>query len=117
MGPRMTKRTALHPSNHAGEPASNGLSAHILPTSATMIGVCMTSLYISLLGPLVTRRVIDDKLMAIIALVVLASAVLSFMSMRSERFGPRLEGYAEWVFLTALALLALGAVVLAFAVT
>ena len=27
------------------------LSAHILPTSATMIGVCLTALYISLLGP------------------------------------------------------------------
>lgn len=30
---------------------SGGLSAHILPTSATMIGVCLTALYISLLGP------------------------------------------------------------------
>lgn len=77
----------------------------------------MTTLYISLLGPLMTRRVLVDKLMAIDALVFLASAVLSFMSMRSKRFGSRLEGYAEWVFLTALALLAVGAVVLAFAVT
>jgi len=93
------------------------LSAHILPTSATMIGVCLTTLYISLLGPLGTRRVVVDKLMAVDALVFLASAVLSFMSMRSRRFGTRFEGYAEIVFIAGLGLLALGAVVLAFAIT
>jgi len=96
---------------------ANGLSAHILPTSATMIGVCLTTLYISLLGPLGTRRVVVDKLMAVDALVFLASAVLSFMSMRSRRFGTRFEGYAEMVFIAGLGLLALGAVVLAFAIT
>ena len=97
--------------------AGRGLSAHILPTSATMIGVCLTTLYISLLGPLGTRRVVVDKLMAVDALVFLASAVLSFMSMRSRRFGTRFEGYAEIVFIAGLGLLALGAVVLAFAIT
>lgn len=113
----MKNRAASHPSDCAEGSASAGLSAHILPTSATMIGVCMTTLYISLLGPLMTRRVLVDKLMAVDALVFLTSAVLSFMSMRAEQSGRRLEAYAEWVFLTALALLALGAVVLAFAVT
>ena len=33
----------------AGARQGAGLSAHILPTSATMIGVCLTALYISLL--------------------------------------------------------------------
>ena len=82
-----------------------------------MIGVCLTTLYISLLGPVGTRRVVVDKLMAVDALVFLASAVLSFMSMRSRRFGPRFESYAEMVFIAGLGLLALGAVVLAFAIT
>lgn len=98
-------------------PSGNGLSAHILPTSATMIGVCLTTLYISLLGPLGTRRVMVDKLMAVDALVFLASAVLSFLSMRSRRWGARAERYAETVFIVGLGLLALGAVVLAFAIT
>ena len=49
--------------------------------------------------------------------IFLASAVLSFMSMRSRRFGTRFEGYAETVFIAGLGLLALGAVVLAFAIT
>lgn len=101
----------------APRPAGSGLSAHILPTSATMIGVCLTTLYISLLGPVGTQRVLVDKLMAVDALVFLASALLSFMSMRSPRFGPRFEGYAETVFIAGLGLLSLGAVVLAFAIT
>jgi len=105
------------PAIRSSRPAGNGLSAHILPTSATMIGVCLTTLYISLLGPLGTRRVVVDKLMAVDALVFLASAVLSFMSMRSRRFEARFEGYAETVFIAGLGMLALGAVVLAFAVT
>jgi hypothetical protein len=55
--------------------------------------------------------------MAVDALVFLTSAVLSFMSMRSRRHGSRFEGYAETVFIAGLGLLALGAVVLAFAIT
>ena len=82
-----------------------------------MIGVCLTTLYISLLGTVGTRRVVVDKLMAVDALVFLASALLSFMSMRSRRLGSRFETFAETVFIAGLGLLALGAVLLAFAVT
>lgn len=106
----------------AAQAPPRGLSAHILPTSATMVGVCMTVLSIGhlrqgahsqLLG-----RVVVDKLLAIDALIFLASAVLSFMSMRSRRAGrpQRYEGWAESVFLLGLGVLALGAVVLAFAI-
>lgn len=113
---------------HAGAPASpapaggrddpplSGLSAHILPTSATMIGVCLTALYISLLGPAGTSRVMVDKLLAVDALVFLVSATLSFVSMRSGRRGRRFEARADAIFLAGLGLLALVAMVLAFAV-
>jgi hypothetical protein len=110
------EETRSVPATRSARTAGNGLSAHILPTSATMIGVCLTTLYISLLGPVGTQRVVVDKLMAVDALVFLASAVLSFMSMRSRRHGSRFEGYAETVFIAGLGLLALGAVVLAFAI-
>ena len=95
----------------------SGLSAHILPTSATMIGVCMTVLSIGHLGPAGEWRIVIDKLLAVGALVFLISALLSFMSMRSRRLGARFEGHAELVFIAGLGLLALGAVVLAFAIT
>lgn len=100
------------------EAPPRGLSAHILPTSATMIGVCMTVLSIGHLRQGGDSRVVLDKLLAVDALMFLTSAVLSFMSMRSRRAGrpQRYEGWAESVFLLGLGVLALGAVVLAFAI-
>jgi hypothetical protein len=93
-----------------------GLSAHILPTSATMVGVCLTALYISLLSPMSAQRVVVDKLLAVDALVFLVSAVLSFASLRVRRGRKRYEALGESVFIGALGLLVLCALGLAFAV-
>jgi hypothetical protein len=95
--------------------STGGLSAHILPTSATMIGVCMTVMSIGHLGPRDDLRLVIDRMLAIDALVFLASALLSFIAMRSRRSGVRLEAWGEMVFIAGLGLLALGAVTLAFA--
>lgn len=108
--------TSQAPAGGRSDPPSSGLSAHILPTSATMIGVCLTALYISLLGPAGTSRVMVDKLLAVDALAFLVSATLSFFSMRSGRKGRRFEARAEAIFLAGLGILALVAMVLAFAV-
>jgi hypothetical protein len=94
---------------------AQSLSAHILPTSATMIGVCMTVMSIGHLGPRDDMRLLIDRLLAVDALVFLASALLSFISMRSRSSGAKLESWGEMVFIAGLALLALGAVTLAFA--
>ena len=92
-----------------------GLSHHILPTSATMIGVCMTVMSIGHLGPRDDMRLLIDRMLAADALVFLASALLSFISMRAPRLSAKLESWGEMVFIAGLALLALGAVILAFA--
>lgn len=102
---------------HDERVVSRGLSAHILPTSATMIGVCMTVLSIGHLSSRGEFRMVLDKLLAVDALVFLISASLSFLSMRSRHFGSRYETQAEAVFIGALGVLALVAVVLAFAIT
>jgi hypothetical protein len=94
-----------------------GLSAHILPTSATMIGVCMTVLSIGHLGRAGELRLVLDKLLAMDALVFLVSALLSFMSMRAHVSRARYEARAELVFIGGLGLVAAVAVVLAFAIT
>jgi hypothetical protein len=96
---------------------NNSLTAHILPTSATMVGVCMTVLAISRLVPSGLLRLFEDKLIALDALLFLASAVLSFLSIRSGRGVARLEQRAETVFIIGLALLTLAAVVVAFEIT
>jgi drug/metabolite transporter (DMT)-like permease len=95
-----------------------GLSTHILPTSATMIGVCMTVLTIGHLRQAAHSRLVMDRLLALDALLFLGSAVLSFMSMRSRRAAQpqRYESWAELVFLVGLGVLALGACMLAFAI-
>jgi len=93
------------------------LSAHILPTSATMIGVCMTVLSIGHLGPVGEFRMIVDKLLAVDAVVFLVSALLSFIAIRAGRRGRPLEVRAELIFTGGLVLLALVAVVLAFVIS
>ncbi|MFM2087574.1 MAG: hypothetical protein RLZZ237_2443 [Pseudomonadota bacterium] len=107
---------AVTPADEA-KARERGLSAHILPTSATMIGVCMTVLSIGHLGPRGELRVLVDKLLAIDALLFLVSAVLSFMSLRPGQARQRYEWWGELVFICSLAMLALGAVVLAFLVS
>ena len=99
------------------ERPANGLSAHILPTSATMVGVCMTVLSIGHLSPGGDARLVIDKLLALDALVFLLSALFSFISMRAPQWGLRYESWAEFVFIAGIALLTLGAMVLAFSIT
>ena len=82
-----------------------------------MIGVCMTVLSIGHLGPGSEMHMLIDKLLACDALVFLVSALLSFMSMRAPDLPSHNEARAEWVFITGLGLLALGAVALAFSIT
>ena len=94
----------------------DGISAHILPTAATMIGVCLTALYISMLSPAGTQRTMLDKILAIDAFVFLISAAVSFMSIRVRARRDRYEAHAEAIFLCGLALLAMSALVLAFMV-
>ncbi|WHZ09785.1 MAG: hypothetical protein OJF60_000224 [Burkholderiaceae bacterium] len=93
-----------------------GLSTHILPTSATMVGVCMTVLSIVHLGRHDDAREVIDKLLATDAVVFVASSLLSFMSMRSIRPNGRLESRAELVFVVGLGILAFVAIALAFAI-
>lgn len=79
-----------------------------------MIGVCMTVLTIGHLGSGSQWHMVIDKLLAVDALVFMISALLSFISMKSSKFGSLIESRAEMVFIAGLGLLALGAVGLAF---
>jgi hypothetical protein len=92
------------------------VSRHILPTSATMLGVCVTVLSIGTLAPLGTLHWLFEKLLALGGLAFLASAALSFVSIRSRTQSARLEVIAELIFLAGLALLAAVTLVIVFAV-
>lgn len=81
---------------------SNNLSHHVLPNSATMVGVCIT--VISIVKTL-NQGVINyliDKALAVDSILFMISAVLSFWSIRSEESALNLERWAEIIFLIGL---------------
>lgn len=94
---------------------TEGVSRHILPTSATMLGVCVTVLSIGKLAPPGTLHWLFDKLLGLGSLAFLTSAVLSFVSIRSRTPWGRLEALAELTFLAAFMLLGSVSLVIVFA--
>jgi hypothetical protein len=93
---------------------SNNLSHHILPNSATMVGVCiMVISIVKSMGPGLTNHLID-KALAIDSLLFMISALLSFSSIRLEHSTVRLERWAEMTFLLGLVSMTLITVIFSF---
>lgn len=92
-----------------------GISNHILPTSATMAGVCITVISIVRLVE-ANRHVstIIDNIMAVNGLIFLASCFLSYSSLRSPRRAAAFERYADILFLTGLSLMVVGGFLIAW---
>lgn len=95
---------------------ANSLSAHILPTSATLVGACITAISVVKIMHPGGFGTLIDKLLALDSLLFLASGIVSFVSMRVRDSGERLESIAELFFLFGLGVVTVGATVLAFAI-
>lgn len=95
------------------DPRQENVAHHILPTSATMIGVCMTVISIVKLLHIGPTGTWIDKLLAIDSLTFLASAAFSYVSMRNGAYA-RLEKYADLSFMVGLLGMSLCALLLAF---
>lgn len=93
-----------------------GLSEHILPSAATMVGVCMTVLSIGRLSHSGRLGFFIDKMLAFDSVIFLVSAVLSFVAIRIAADIDHVETWAEKLFLLGLFLCAVVAVVIAFAI-
>lgn len=91
-----------------------GIANHILPTSATMSGVCVTVISIVRLTE-ATRHIstIIDDVFAMTGLVFLISCFLSYAAMRKQRFLGRLEKYADSFFMVGLSMMVIGGFMLA----
>ncbi|MDD2720507.1 MAG: hypothetical protein PHH47_04290 [Gallionella sp.] len=83
----------------------NRLADHILPTSATMVGVCITVISVAQLIPKhgISRRA--DELLAFDSLLFMISAILSYFSIRRPASESKYERLADIIFLVALALM------------
>jgi amino acid transporter len=93
---------------------SNDLSQHILPNSATMVGVCIMVISIVKSMNAGVINYLIDKTLAIDSVMFMLSAFLSYLSIRSERYALRLERLAEIIFLIGLVVMTLTTVVFSF---
>lgn len=91
------------------------LSKHILPTSATMVGVCITSLSIVKLAKFTGLAVWVSHFLALCSVIFLVSSLFSYAAMRN-RNSARLERLADGTFLVGLTVLSLSTVFLAIAI-
>ncbi len=89
---------------------------HILPTSATMAGVCITVISIIKLTELskLASTFIDDVL-AMDSVLFLASAFLSYLSLRTDGLATRLEYSADLLFLLGMLVMVVCAFLLVYA--
>ena len=100
--------------NHNSNSNTIDLSHHILPNSATMVGVCiMVISIVKSLGPGLANHLIH-KALAIDSLLFMISALLSFSSIRLEQPAVLLERWAEMIFLVGLVSMTLITVIFSF---
>ena len=94
---------------------SNDLSHHILPNSATMVGLCITVITIvKAMGPGLANYLIDKGL-AIDSVLFMISALLSFSSIRLRQHSNEwLERWAEMIFLLGLVSMTVITVIFSF---
>ena len=90
------------------------LISHILPTAATMVGVCLTVIGLIKVVETTNGPSILDEVIAVNAIGFLLSAILSYISLRSETQKIRLEAWADHLFIGSLGMLGIATVVLAF---
>ncbi len=90
------------------------LADHILPSSATMIGVCMTVISLAHLipKPNISRHV--NEMLAFDSLLFLSSAMLSYFSLRHHEMAAKFERMADVIFLVAISLMVVVGFVVSF---
>ncbi len=92
----------------------NNLSHHILPNSATMVGVCIMVISIVKSMPADSVNYFIDKTLAIDSLLFMVSALFSFLSIRIDNSRLRFEWWAEVIFIIGLVSMTLITIIFSF---
>lgn len=90
------------------------VSQHILPVSATMVGVCMTVITVMQLAPKNSISSLADEFLAIDSLFFLASTLLSYWTIRPSPSSEKLEIWADRLFLLGMTVMVLISFLVAF---
>lgn len=95
--------------------ANHSKSPHILNTSTNLLGFCLIVLTSIKVARLNHATIIDDCT-GIAAILLMASCLLSFLSMKASRdkHGERLEQIADYTFLVALICVSISIVFVSF---
>lgn len=93
---------------------SADISQHILPVSATMVGVCMTVITVMQLAPKSRLASIADQLLALDSLIFLISTVMSYWTIRPSPSSPLFEQWADRLFLLGMFFMVLISFLVAF---
>jgi hypothetical protein len=99
---------------HSTRADRGGLSTHILPTSANLVGVCMMTISVVKLLRLHGMAGLIDELLLWDSLLFLLSGALSYASMRARGRAARLESLAEGIFLLGLFVVIAAAALLSY---
>lgn len=93
---------------------SNDLSHHILPNSATMVGVCIMVISIVKANDIGLANYLIDKGLAIDSILFMISSLFSFLSIRTDKSSLTLERWAEMIFFLGLVSMTLITVIFSF---
>jgi hypothetical protein len=93
---------------------NNDLSHHILPNSATMVGVCTMVISIVKSLPPDAVNFFIDKGLAMDSLLFMISALFSFLAIRLENSNLRFERWAEMIFIVGLISMTMITVIFSF---
>ncbi len=90
------------------------VARHILPVSATMVGVCMTVISVVQLIPKSRVSSLVDATLALDNLLFLMSAGLSYYAIRHPGKINRMERWADGIFMAALLVMVCASFMMAF---
>jgi hypothetical protein len=99
---------------HTNHGKAGRLADHILPSSATMIGVCMTVISLAHLIPKQSISSHVNEILAFDSLLFLGSAMLSYFSIRHPIKAEKLERMADIIFLIAISLMVIVVFIISF---
>lgn len=88
-------------------------SPHILNTSANLLGLCFIVLTSIKVSNMQDSTLIDETT-ALAIILFMTSSILSFLSMRNEKYTVRLEKLADFIFLSGLIVLFLTTMMVTF---